>query len=73
MFYSMQYTDRCVLLVSLVLWISKTFSTNDYDFVAKIVAFWTVFWDKGDYIGVWMIEIMIKTNQIDIDVSFLQK
>ena len=29
--------------------------------------------DKGDYIDVWMMKITIRTNQIDIDVCFLQK
>ena len=42
-------------------------------FVEKIVAFWTVFWGKGDYIDVLIIKNMIKTNQIDMDVCFFQK
>ena len=28
---------------------------------------------KSDYIDVWMIKIMIRTNEIDMDVCFLQK
>ena len=29
--------------------------------------------DKGDYIDMWMIKIIIETNQIDMDVCFFQK
>ena len=29
--------------------------------------------DKGDYYDVWMINIMIKKNQIDMDVCFFKK
>ena len=29
--------------------------------------------DEGDYIDVWLIKIIIKTNQIDMDVGFFQK
>ena len=29
--------------------------------------------DKGDSIDVWMIKIIIETNQIDMDVCFFQK
>ena len=29
--------------------------------------------DKGDYSDVWMIKVMIKTNEIDMDVHFFQK
>ena len=55
--------------------ISETFSTTKKlcFFVKKIVAFWTVFWGKGDYIDVLIIKNMIKTNQIDMDVCFSQK
>ena len=43
------------------------------DIVFQILAFWTVFWNKSDYNGVWMIKITIKTNDIDMDVCFFQK
>ena len=42
-------------------------------FVENIVAFWTVLWDKRYYIDMSMINITIKSNQIDIDVCFFQK
>ena len=29
-------------------------------------------WDKGDYVDVWMIKIMIEINQIYMDVCFFQ-
>ena len=29
--------------------------------------------DKGDSIGMWMIKIMIKANQIDMDVLLISK
>ena len=37
------------------------------------MAFWTVFWDKGDYISVWMIKSTVETNKIDMNVFFSQK
>ena len=37
------------------------------------LCFWTASEDKRDYIDVWIIKIMIKTNQIDMDVYFFQK
>ena len=38
----------------------------------KIVAFLLFPWDKGDYLDVWMIKIMIEINQIYMDVCFFQ-
>ena len=53
--------------------IFKTFSTKNHVFVEKLWLFGSFSGDKGDYIDVWMIKIMIKTNQIDMDVCFFQK
>ena len=54
-------------------YISKSFSTKSYAFVDEIVAFMGCFLGiKIDYIDVWMIKIVIKTNQIDKD-AFFQK
>ena len=39
----------------------------------KIVAFWTVFWDKGGNTDMWMIKITIKANQFDMDVLLISK
>ena len=41
-------------------------------FVEKMVAFGLFSGDKDDHIDVWMVKITIKTNQIDMDVSFFQ-
>ena len=35
--------------------------------------FWSILWGQSDYIDVWRIKIMIKTNQIDMDVCLFQK
>ena len=37
------------------------------------MAFWTVFWDKGDNFIMWMIKVTIKANQIDMDVMVFLK
>ena len=49
---------------------SKTFSTKNHVFVGKVWFFGLFSGDKGDYINVWMIKTMIKTNQINMDVYF---
>ena len=54
-------------------YISKTFLTKSYDFVKKLWLFGLFSGDKGDYIDVWMIKIIIETNQIDMGVCFFQK
>ena len=50
-------------------YIMKTFSTETYVFVKKVVLFSG---DKGDHIDVWMIKITLKSDQIDTDVCFFQ-
>ena len=54
-------------------YISKTFLTKSQVFVKKLWLFGLFSEDKGDYIDVWMIKIIIETNQIDMDVCFFQK
>ena len=51
----------------------EDFFNNNLCFVEKIVFFGQISGDKGDYIDVWMIKIIIETNQVDMDVCFFQK
>ena len=44
----------------------------NFVFLEKIVAFLLFAGEKGDYIDVWMIKIMIKTNQSDLHVFFVE-
>ena len=50
----------------------RLFQQKNYVFMEKIVAFLLFPWDKGDYVDVWMIKIMIEINQIYMDVCFFQ-
>ena len=48
----------------------EDFSTKNDIFGEKLWLFGPFSGDKGGYIDVWMIKLMIKTNQINMNVCF---